>query len=103
MLCPLTGSRCSACKRADGCRAARPGPEMIRPAVARAVPIVPAWQLAVSEYSLPDYVFVLSADTEDRFHPGEPETKLVHRLTPVRPAGASTVGRADGIPTVTFR
>lgn len=59
---------------------------------------VPAWMLAVSEYSLPDYVYVL-IDVNDQYTVGGKQTKLTHRLTPVRQIGED----AWGNPVVTFR
>jgi hypothetical protein len=41
---------------------------------------VPAWEVAIGEYSAPDYVFVLMTGFDQR---GYHRSRLVHRLTPV--------------------
>lgn len=45
--------------------------------------LVPAWTVQTGSYSLEDYVFIL---TEKIGSDGWPNTRLVHRLTPVDPA-----------------
>lgn len=60
---------------------------------------VPAWTVAVSEYSLDDWVYVLDDENRDPAIPGGVRTRLIHRLTPVRVVGEDGFGH----PVVSMR
>lgn len=64
--------------------------------------LVPAWTVAVSEHSVPDYVYVLDAATPTAWPVGGFQSRLVARMTPVRVVGQDAFGNptvASSVPS----